>query len=54
MENSVKIISNAGGVNPKSCSNQLIQIANKLGHKLKIGIIEGDDIFNNFDLFLNL
>lgn len=48
-QNSVKIISNAGGVNPKSCSNQLIQIANKLDHKLKIGIIEGDDIFNNLD-----
>ena len=48
-EKNVKIISNAGGVNPKSCSNQLVQIANKTGHKLKIGFIEGDDIFNSLN-----
>jgi hypothetical protein len=52
-KNSVKIISNAGGVNPKSCSQELVQIANKLGHKLKIGIIEGDDIFDKIDQFIS-
>jgi len=52
-ENSVKIISNAGGVNPKSCSEKLVQVANKLGHKLKIGIIEGDNIFDKIDQFIS-
>ncbi|MAJ43985.1 MAG: ATPase [Candidatus Marinimicrobia bacterium] len=51
--NNVKVISNAGGVNPKSCSNKLIQIAKNSGNKLKIGFIEGDDIFNSIDELKN-
>lgn len=44
-----RIISNAGGVNPKSCSKRLIQMAREKNQKMKIGIIEGDNIFDRID-----
>ena len=41
----VKVITNAGGVNPQSCRSELIQLAKSSGKKIKIGVIQGDDIF---------
>ena len=41
----VKIITNAGGVNPQSCRSELIQLAKSSGKEIKIGVIQGDDIF---------
>ena len=41
----VKIITNAGGVNPQSCRSELIQMAKSSGKEIKIGVIQGDDIF---------
>ena len=41
----VKVITNAGGVNPQSCRSELIQLAKSSGKGIKIGVIQGDDIF---------
>ena len=41
----VKVITNAGGVNPQSCRLELIQLAKNSGKEIKIGVIQGDDIF---------
>ena len=41
-ENGLKVITNAGGVNPKACRKELLKISE---NKIKIGVIEGDDIF---------
>ena len=41
----VKVITNAGGVNPQSCRLELIQLAKSSGKEIKIGVIQGDDIF---------
>ena len=41
----VKVITNAGGVNPQSCRSHLIQLAKSSGKEIKIGVIQGDDIF---------
>jgi len=41
----VKVITNAGGVNPQSCRSELIQLAKNSGKEIKIGVIQGDDIF---------
>ena len=49
INNNIKIIANAGGVNPKACSEEIIEICKKKNIDLKIGIIEGDDIFPNID-----
>ena len=43
-ENKLKVITNAGGVNPNACRNVLLKLSEQLGKKIKIGIIEGDDI----------
>lgn len=44
----IKIIANAGGVNPRGCANAVKAVAEELGLKgLKIGIVEGDDILGD-------
>ena len=41
----IKVIANAGGVNPGACLDAVLDLARKQGIKgLKVGIIEGDDI----------
>ena len=41
----IKVIANAGGVNPQACLEAVLDLARKQGIKgLKVGIIEGDDI----------
>ena len=42
----IKVITNAGGINPYSCEHALQQEAGKLGLKLNIAVIEGDDILS--------
>ena len=42
----IKVITNAGGINPHSCKHSLQQKAEKLGLKLNIAVIEGDDILS--------
>ncbi len=41
----IKVIANAGGVNPGACLDAVLELARKKGIKgLKVGIVEGDDI----------
>jgi hypothetical protein len=41
----IKVVANAGGVNPQACMKAVLELARKKGIKgLKVGIIEGDDI----------
>ena len=41
----IKVVANAGGVNPQGCLQAVLELARKKGIKgLKVGIIEGDDI----------
>ena len=42
--NSVKIISNAGGINPNACALALQKLCEQLGVKRRIAIITGDDL----------
>lgn len=52
-KNNIKIICNAGGVNPHKCKEKLLEIAKIKNIDLRIAIIEGDDIFNNLDSFIH-
>jgi len=45
----IKIISNAGGINPESCRSILVKEAKKIGVDLKIAIVFGDDLINDLD-----
>lgn len=45
VEKNIKVIANAGGVNPEACRQALFAVAKKLGIKgLKIGVVYGDNI----------
>jgi hypothetical protein len=51
-ERGIKIIANAGGVNPRACGEAAVAVAGKLGLSgLRIGVVEGDDILDRLDEF---
>jgi hypothetical protein len=44
-EKGIKIVANAGGVNPQACRSAVANVVRKLGIRgLRIGVVEGDDI----------
>ena len=43
----VKVVANAGGVNPLACRAALQQLAASLGLELKIAAVTGDDVFEH-------
>ena len=47
VNNKIKIISNAGGVNPKACKDKILEKIPK--DSLKIAIVSGDDIYDDLD-----
>ncbi len=50
LEKNIKVISNAGGVNPLACRDKIFEIAKQLGVKhLKVGVVIGDDIMAQLD-----
>ncbi|MEP6778821.1 MAG: acyclic terpene utilization AtuA family protein, partial [Gemmatimonadaceae bacterium] len=54
VERGVKVIANAGGVNPQACANAVIAAAEKMGlrGKFKIGVVTGDDLLSRIDELL--
>ena len=50
VEKNIKVIANAGGVNPLACVEAIRDVAEKLNLKgLKIAAVYGDDISSNLD-----
>jgi Acyclic terpene utilisation family protein AtuA len=47
-ERGVKVIANAGGVNPVACAREVLRLA----PGLKVAVVLGDDIFDRLDEFL--
>lgn len=40
----IKVIANAGGINPRGCAAALSRLSDELGVSVKIAVVEGDDI----------
>ena len=47
-ERNIKVIANAGGVNPSACARAVLQLA----PELKVAVVHGDDVFDRIDSFL--
>jgi hypothetical protein len=50
----VRVIANAGGVNPQACANALLALADQRGvrGKLRLGVVTGDDLLPRLDALL--
>ncbi|MCS6816012.1 MAG: DUF1446 domain-containing protein [Blastocatellia bacterium] len=50
LERNIKVIANAGGVNPWACRDAVVAVARKLGLSgVRIGVVAGDDILDRLD-----
>jgi hypothetical protein len=51
LERSVKVVANAGGVNPRGCAEAIRSVSAKRSgkDKLKIGVVTGDDLLGRLD-----
>lgn len=51
MERGVKVVANAGGVNPPACAAAVMSVAQRAGTKgnLRIGVVTGDDLLSRLD-----
>ncbi len=46
----IRVVANAGGVNPQACMKAVLAVIEKQGLKgVKVGIVEGDDILGQLD-----
>jgi len=48
----VRVIANAGGVNPAACRDAVLEIARKQGIEIKVATVAGDDIMPRLDDYL--
>jgi hypothetical protein len=48
-ERGIKVVSNAGGLNPSGCADRVRQIADRLGVSVAVAHIEGDDLMPRID-----
>ncbi len=51
VEKSIRVISNAGGVNPCACAEAVVEAVQRqnLGGRVKIGVVTGDDILDRLE-----
>lgn len=40
----IKVVTNAGGINPRGCADALSRMAAEMGLKVKVAVVEGDDV----------
>lgn len=54
VDGNIKVIANAGGVNPESCATSLGEVVQRLGltGQVNIGLVTGDDILGKLDGFI--
>ncbi len=49
-EQGVKVISNAGGVNPLACKDEILKVAREAGYtNIKVAVLDGDNILPDID-----
>jgi Acyclic terpene utilisation family protein AtuA len=48
----VRVVTNAGGVNPRSCAGKVVEAARRLGCPTRVAIVTGDDLLPRLDQLL--
>ncbi len=51
-ERRIRVIANAGGVNPRACCEAVLDVARRQGISTRVAMVAGDDILNRLDDFL--
>jgi len=51
MQRGIRVVANAGGVNPLACRDALLALAGELGIELKVGVVLGDGLAARADEF---
>jgi len=52
-ERRIRVIANAGGVNPKACCEAVLEVARRQGITVRAAVVAGDDIMERLDDFLS-
>ncbi|MFK7897088.1 MAG: acyclic terpene utilization AtuA family protein [Myxococcota bacterium] len=52
LDRGIKVVSNAGGLDPEGCAEAVQALAQKLGLHPKIAFVRGDDLMPNIDEFI--
>ena len=51
-ERRIRVIANAGGINPKGCCDAVLEAARRQNNALRVGMVAGDDILGQLDQLL--
>ena len=49
VERGIKVVTNAGGLNPSGCADKVREIAAKLGLDVQVAYVDGDDLMSNIE-----
>lgn len=49
VEKDIKVIANAGGVNPHACKDAILKVIERHGLSVRVAVVEGDDILDELD-----
>lgn len=50
VDKNIKVVANAGGVNPHACKDAVMEVIRKHGYSgIKVAVVEGDDILDKLD-----
>lgn len=52
VERGVRVVANAGGVNPPACAAAIHRLAAERGRRLRVGVVTGDDLLPRLDELL--
>ena len=52
-ERRIRVIANAGGVNPTACCDAVLEVAKRQGIEVKVATVAGDDIMDRPGRFLS-
>src|SRR5579871_3982088 len=52
VERRIRVIANAGGINPAACREAILEVAKRQGIEIKVATVTGDDIIDQLDKML--